>query len=275
MMLRRTPTPALAAHVEWLWANERGALPHPRERNLPRGRADLIIALRQDHLTRYADDADLAGLRLRGGLVQGPMQQFFLRDTSAPSSVVGVQFRPGGAAALLGVPLGELAGQVVALDDLWGARAWSLREQLQSLPAPASRLQALEAFLLGCLQRRRACLAPSPELQWALREFDAQPGVAQVEAVRAAVGWSAQRFIAQFRREVGLAPKQYCRVRRFSAVVERLAAGRDVNWAEVALDAGYSDQPHLIREFRSFAGLTPGAYQAVSPDQPNHMAEMV
>jgi AraC-like DNA-binding protein len=41
----------------------------------------------------------------------------------------------------------------------------------------------------------------------------------------------------------------------------------------VALDGGYSDQAHLIREFRSFAGLTPGRYRAVSPEQPNHVAE--
>jgi AraC-like DNA-binding protein len=29
-------------------------------------------------------------------------------------------------------------------------------------------------------------------------------------------------------------------------------------WARLAVAAGYYDQPHLIREFRSLAGLTPG-----------------
>jgi len=272
MLLRRSLAPPLAAFVECLWASERGALPHPRERNLPTGRADLIITLQQDHLTRYADDADHDGLQLRGGLVQGPRAQHFLRDTSAPSSVVGVQFRSGAAAALIGVPLGELAGRVVSLADLWGGRAGRLREQLQSLPTAASRLDALERFLLLVLQRHGMSLAGSPEIQWALRQFDTKPGVAQVEPVRAAIGWSAQRFIATFRHEVGLAPKQYCRVRRFNAVVERLAAGRDAGWAELALDTGYSDQPHLIREFKSFSGLTPGSYHAVAADQPNHVA---
>jgi AraC-like DNA-binding protein len=274
MLSRRAPSLPLAAHVECLWASDRGVLPHPRERNLPTGRADLVIALQQDHLTRYADAADPIGQRLRGALVQGPRQQHFLRDTSTPSSVVGVQFRPGAAAALLGVPLGELAGQVVALDDLWGRSAGLLREQLQGLPTAELRLDALEKFLLRVLRRRRASLASSAELQWALRQFDARPDMAQVAPVRVALAWSAQRFIAQFRREVGLAPKQYCRVRRFNAVVERLAAGRDADWTQVALDGGYSDQPHLIREFKSLAGLTPGAYRAVSTDQPNHVAEL-
>jgi AraC-like DNA-binding protein len=273
MLLRRALPPPLADHVECLWASERGALAHPRERNLPTGRADLVITLQQEYLTRYADNGDRIGVHLRGGLVQGPRQQHFLRDTSQASSVVGVQFRPGGAAALIGAPLGELAGRVVAFDDLWGARAWSLRERLQALSSAALRLDLLETVLLQVLQRRSASLAATPEVQWALRQFDAQPATAQVEPVRAAVGWSAQRFIAQFRHEVGMAPKQYCRLRRFNAVVERVAAGRDADWAEVALDGGYSDQPHLIREFKSFAGLTPGAYHAVSAEQPNHVAE--
>ena len=273
MLLRRTVAPVLAAHVECLWASERGALAHARERNLPTGRADLVIALQQDALTRYAGAADCTGQRLRGGLVQGPSLCHFLRDTSTPSSVVGVQFRAGGAAALIGVPLGELAGRVVSLDDLWGRRAAVLREQLQGLPTPERRLDALEQFLLQALRRATPSLAAAPELRWALQRFDRQPAVAQVEPVRAWVGWSAQRFIAQFRHEVGIAPKQYCRLRRFNAVVERLAAGREADWAQVALDGGYSDQAHLIREFRSFAGLTPGRYRAVSPEQPNHVAE--
>ena len=122
----------------------------------------------------------------------------------------------GGAAALLGVPLGELAGRVVSLDHLWGRRAASLREQLQGLPTAALRLDALERFLLQVLLRPRSSLVATPELRWALQRFDLQPAVAQVEPVRASVGWSAQRFIAQFRHEVGLAPKQYCRLRRAS-----------------------------------------------------------
>jgi AraC-like DNA-binding protein len=34
----------------------------------------------------------------------------------------------------------------------------------------------------------------------------------------------------------------------------------EVNWAATAASCGYYDQAHLIREFRSFSGLTPLDY---------------
>jgi AraC-like DNA-binding protein len=33
-----------------------------------------------------------------------------------------------------------------------------------------------------------------------------------------------------------------------------------VNWADLAVDCGYFDQSHLIRDSRVFAGLTPIEY---------------
>jgi AraC-like DNA-binding protein len=64
---------------------------------------------------------------------------------------------------------------------------------------------------------------------------------------------------------MGLSPKIYCRVQRFQRVIRRLTAEPAASWADVALDAGYSDQPHFAREFRRLAGITPGACRALAP----------
>ena len=75
---------------------------------------------------------------------------------------------------------------------------------------------------------------------------------------------------------MGLTPKRYARVLRFGVLLPSLAPSlvrlgpRD--WAQLAAGAGYFDQSHLIREFRQFAGMAPGAYAPVSADQPAHVA---
>jgi len=79
-------------------------------------------------------------------------------------------------------------------------------------------------------------------------------------------GLSHTRFIQLFRENVGLTPKLFYRVRRFRTLPDRIGKGMPVNWAELAVDCGYFDQAHLIRDFRAFAGITPLEYSRAMPD---------
>jgi methylphosphotriester-DNA--protein-cysteine methyltransferase len=56
---------------------------------------------------------------------------------------------------------------------------------------------------------------------------------------------------------VGVTPKTYARIARFEGAFAALQGLRAVRWAEFALDRGYSDQAHLVREFKELAGATP------------------
>jgi AraC-like DNA-binding protein len=76
------------------------------------------------------------------------------------------------------------------------------------------------------------------------------------ELVRA-TGYSHRWLTERFRAEVGLAPKAFARVVRFENAFERLGRLDRVRWAEFALDCGYYDQAHLVRDFREMAGATP------------------
>jgi AraC-like DNA-binding protein len=47
--------------------------------------------------------------------------------------------------------------------------------------------------------------------------------------------------------------------------------GKEVEWSRVAADCGFHDQPHLVREFRELAGMTPSAYCAARDEYANHI----
>ncbi len=55
------------------------------------------------------------------GWISGAPSKFLVIDALPQSSMIGVHFKPGGAAAFLGMPADELAGQVVELDAVWGS----------------------------------------------------------------------------------------------------------------------------------------------------------
>jgi transcriptional regulator GlxA family with amidase domain len=134
-----------------------------------------------------------------------------------------------------------------------------MRERLLDACSLARQLDLFEGMLASRLPRVHAL---HPAVALALERLGAGAPVAQV--VRE-TGRSHRSFIGLFRQAMGLSPKLYCRVQRFQRVIRRMMAEPAAPWSDVALDAGYSDQPHLVREFRELAGLTPGEYRARAP----------
>lgn len=67
---------------------------------------------------------------------------------------------------------------------------------------------------------------------------------------------SKKQYERIFRENIGMNPKEYSRIVRFQKSMWMLQHGYR-NFAEIATACGYSDQSHLIREFKSMTGHTP------------------
>src|SRR5215468_7050131 len=118
--------------------------PHAHERLLPDGSMELVFNLSEDEIRIY-DSADGGGAtRLPGSVVIGARTEFFVIDTAAERSVIGVHFKPGGAPPFFRLPAGELRDERVPLETLWGREATRLREQLLEAPTPEGKFLALE-----------------------------------------------------------------------------------------------------------------------------------
>ncbi|HEX5737047.1 MAG TPA: helix-turn-helix domain-containing protein [Hydrogenophaga sp.] len=269
MFLNHQPCVPLNTFVESLWYSERDALPHTRERSLPTGSAHMVVPLLQAHLIRYDGVDDTDARWLRGPIVQGPSDRFGVRGVEGPSAVIGVHFKPGGAAAFFGGELPHLRNRTELLEDLWGAAAHDLHEQLKAAGSPQRALWLLQEHLMRRLQH---AAPPDPLAAFAIEAFGRDPARARVLPVQHQTGCLPAQFIRRFEETVGLTPKRYARVLRFGVLLPRLVRCGPRDWAEIAVDAGYFDQSHLIREFRQLAGMPPGAYVPVHADMPTHVA---
>jgi AraC-like DNA-binding protein len=181
-------------------------------------------------------------------------------------TIMTIHFRPAGALAFLGCPLGDLEDALVGLQDLWGSSSELLREQLIAAGSAAQRVALLEAFLIRRI--RRGAGWPHPRLAPVLRSADLDPSM-RVTKAQVLSGLSRKQFTALFRSEVGLSPKAYLRVRRLQAALRAL--NTPAPGATIAADLGYFDQAHLVREFRSFTGLTPTQYARRRSSMPGHV----
>ena len=262
----RKPDPPLCSVVDHLWylCDAPG---HSRERVVPTGTLELVINLAEDELRIY-DAVGEGCRRFRGAIVSGCYGRPFAIDTREHASVMGVHFRPGGAAGLLGAPPGELADAHVGLEQLWPKDATSLRERLCAAPGLEQRFQILESALLarvGAASRRGTVRAALPRLD--------QPGV-QVGAVARSLGLSRRRFIEIFTEDVGMTPKRYSRVRRFQRALALAMQSPCPTWTHVALECGYFDQAHLCRDWMELSGFSPGEFRALRGTRvkDNHLA---
>jgi AraC-like DNA-binding protein len=249
-----SPKRQLADFVDKFWLMEGPAPSHRTERLLPMPTAELIIDLRP------TSGRDVP-------LLCGPQSEWFVVDTAAQASVMGIHFKPGGAFPFFNVPAGELQNSRLSLDALWAGRAAEMRERLLEAATPLARFQTLERFLEGGAVRP---LVQHPAVAFALRAFQTLHPL-PVSAVVEHTGLSQRRFIEVFRDEVGLTPKLFRRVVRFQQVVQKVHCQLQVDWAGVAVECGYYDQAHFIHDFQAFSGFSPTTYLRIHGAHLNHV----
>ena len=218
----------------------------------------LVFRLSEAPVRLFERAQGAAGRSVGLAVVAGMRDVSYLREGAAAGRTVGVQLHPGVSPLLFGASADELAGRHWALDDFWGVDAARARERLLEVGSVTAQLDLLERLLAARLPRARGL---HPAVALALERLGAAVSVGEV--VRES-GRSHRAFISLFRRTMGVSPKIYCRVQRFQRVIRRLTAEPAAPWADVALDTGYSDQPHFVREFRRLAGITPSEYRALA-----------
>jgi AraC-like DNA-binding protein len=266
-LIRYRPTPPLNRYVECFWWSQRDEPQEHSEHMLPSGGAQLLFALHERPiLCRPSAAGNL--ITWSGSIVHGPQSSYYVAGSKPKGGTVGVSFRPGAAGAVLGASMEELADRHVSLDAIWGTRGVDLQHRLLSAAEPKDVFRILERSLSAQIHRP---LLIHPAVARALASFPAEKSwLMRVSDLQRASGYSPRHFIALFRSAVGLNPKHYCRIRRFNFAVRSMVAGDGQGFCDIAAAAGYSDQAHLAREFREFAGVAPTEYRPSGVDRPLH-----
>lgn len=242
MQIRRAPAPSLAGRVTSYYGFEERTGRPQRRREGPG--VDIVVILTfEEHW-----------------LIDGERHISFLAGlhdcqvtTEHPGRSLGMQVNldPLAARALVGAPLHELAHRTVPLGEILDEPC--LAERLAEAPDWDARF----ALLDETLARRLADARPSREVAWAWGRLRATHGRVAIGALAAELGWSRKRIVARFRDEIGLPPKVIARQLRFERARE--LAGT-MPWGELAFECGFSDQSHLIAEFRRITGRTPETF---------------
>lgn len=253
----RPPHPRLAPYVRTCWTLRGAGTELGPQPVLPDGCTELIV-----HRGRpfWRHDANGLATRQSTRLFVGQMLAPVVIAPDGDADIVAIRFEPFGAFALLGSHQGEPADHIVEAESLsatWLSRAIRSAE---SADTAEDALTILERALVKRLDARRAPTVDQRVIT-ATQSCTRANGSISIDTAAAHAGTSARHLERLFQQQIGTSPKRFARVLRLQAAASSIAETPSPAYADISADTGYFDQAHMIREFVTLVGTTPGEFR--------------
>lgn len=248
---RIEPNVKLNPWVDCYWFADSDSSIREKKKIIPDGFPEIIFHYRDPYRINISGKWQ----QQSKSLFAGQIRKFFFLENTGASGMIGIKFKPATPAHFFDVNMIEYTDQVIPLRQLtnvfdsifksindplnFEAVAKSLDYQLESLIRPATEDLIKVNRCLNLIFSRKGNID--------VRELQEHAIVTERQLQRL------------FNKYVGLPPKFYCRIIRFSYIFN-LMEQRDASWVEIALESGYYDQSHFIRNFKAFTGEDPSAY---------------
>ncbi|RPE08320.1 AraC family transcriptional regulator [Chitinophaga lutea] len=173
-----------------------------------------------------------------------------------------IRFTPAGLYALLGIPASEFSDEAIDGALVMPAVFPGLTERLMACTSLDHCIQTAEPYLLHLLQQAGRHIHPSPAVQEMAALIAGGQGALSIACLQQQVCLGKRQLERNFVKEVGVTPKMYSRMLRFSNMLQYKMRNSQTRWAALAYEFAYADQMHLIRDFRQFLGVTPSEFSA-------------
>jgi AraC-like DNA-binding protein len=254
------PEPALAPFIHCYWLlSDSGTAAGDLQPIVPDGRMEIVVNLADRFLRHHrAGTVERQPASLLAGQITSPI----LVQPGAKVDLVGIRFRPAGAATMLPIPPGELRDHLVDPSTVEADLIRDLPDQLHAAGTIPARLQTLNRHFT---RLRPDWAEPDRAVDAALDHIVGSHGLVRMGAVAAQLGMTRRTLERRFEAGVGMRPKLFARITRFQRAFRRIQQTGPGAFSHVAHRCGYYDQAHLIRDFRDFAGTSPSRFFAASP----------
>jgi AraC-like DNA-binding protein len=239
-LARYEPCAELAPYVEHYWTVKwdlRGQEPY-RSETLPHPSIHLAIEPGAAHIV-------------------GIVTRKFSRLLQGQGWVFGIKFKPGAFYPFTQTPVALYTDTTIDLSDAFGEEGIRFEAQLRAANSDEEKVAIAESFLRQ--------LAPTTEKNVALvshivETISAEPTITKVDHLVSRFQINKRGLQRLFRQYIGVSPKWVIQRYRLHEATEQVAAGEIVDWSKLAVELGYFDQAHFIKDFKAMVGVTPAEY---------------
>jgi AraC-like DNA-binding protein len=175
------------------------------------------------------------------------------------NTMLGVRFYPHTASIFLNTDISLFNNQVTDFADVLGNPLKALHSRLLDATLLKQRIELIEEFLLKRLFLFEKKLDRITLIRSVMNELRQEDFFDNINNVASRYGITSRYLQRLFSQHTGLTPKLYSKINRFQNSLQ-LVAKRNASLTAIAYECGYFDQSHFIREFKSFTGILPSAY---------------
>jgi AraC-like DNA-binding protein len=197
--------------------------------------------------------------------LEGPHRFITRRRLAGSGWTVAAMTAPGGLGAFVRVPARTLTDRTLPLNrPVLDVDGFALVATVAAQGSEEERVAGLRTALERVVHAADADrVGAAREVAAVARVAETDRSVRRVEDLVALAGVTERTLQRMFAEHAGVTPAWVIRRYRILEAAEHARLrGVEVSWADLAADLGYSDQAHLVRDFRAHLGTTPAAYAA-------------
>jgi AraC-like DNA-binding protein len=180
-----------------------------------------------------------------------------------------IAFQPGAAQRLIGMSPDLLFNQQLDAVGILGSEVLRVHGRLENARSYSEIIAIADAYIAGLADRRR----PGRDFKDPLRLLRENPGIS-IDWLADQASLSLRQFERCCQDHTGMTPKAYARLSRFSRAFGTRINHPKRDWLTIAIDCGYFDYQHMVRDFLRFTDQTPPRALALQSTAPESLLGM-
>lgn len=231
----------------WIYENEDDT--PAVQKVIPDGYSEIIIHYGDPYKIKIADQWEIQSPIL----FSSQISHYFSLENTGKSGMIGIKLFPTTFFELFQIDIAPFSNQVISLAQIIPDLIGQLSD-IKHQKSTELKVQAAQDWLISHLPKRK-----TSKTREAVELILEKKGLLDFEQLESKTGLSSRQIERVFKKEVGLTPKFYSRIIRFNYIFEVMKNEKD-SWVKTALQSGYFDQSHFIKNFKEFTGEEPSSY---------------
>lgn len=176
-----------------------------------------------------------------------------------------VVFQPGALFRLTGIPANQLTNLYVDAEAVFSSEIQRVNERLNSTDNHIEMIAIVEYFLRYLVKKAKYDVKPVDKVSDYLLQHSRN---VSLDWLAREACLSRKQFYRKFVERIGVSPKFYNRIVLFDKAVKLKNMQPDQDWLSIALQLGYYDYQHLVKDFKEFTGMTPTNFYLMDSQAP-------